>query len=114
MIRGTHKTLCAMRRYYENRELQRKTSYTWNKEADLDNIWNNCPKRKSKNYHGPVAKHFQASAGTFFIWWSDGVQTIHNHKQYWRGVIFTKTKNGIVTKYAGTDGKKCKPEIISK
>lgn len=82
-INFTRKLHKAFRRYYRNRKMQREKK--WDKGADLRHFRDSLPKSVSG---------FEASAGTFFIYWKSGICTIHNECNYWTGKILARKING--------------------
>lgn len=104
MKRMTQKLRDAMKRYYTNRAKQRSSGEEWDKQADLDNIFKYLPKSSTR---------CEATAGTFLIWWEDGVQTIHSESNYWKELVFTlKRKNGVWWQVRDWDGTKIKPTAV--
>lgn len=103
MHRLTSKMRDAMRRYYNNRKKQHEVK--WDKDADLDYII----KSKSRS-----VIMIQCVAGTFFIWWRDGVETIHKEENYYRGMIFCRRrKNGKWYQLRDWNCTKIKPKLIT-
>jgi hypothetical protein len=78
--RLTKKLATAFRAYYEDR---RNHPDTWNKTACLVAIRKSLPR--------PV-RYFEATAGTFWLKWSDGKTTVHSEHNWWTCKDWEKNK----------------------
>jgi hypothetical protein len=89
----TNKLKEAFKRYYRNRNRMRnkEEGFKWNKDADLDNIFNSLPAK---------CVYIQASAGTFWLTWKHPkIQTMHKESNWWTMKVLArydkKTKKWI-------------------
>ena len=85
-VKLSKQTRAAFKRYYDNRRDQGATG-VWNKEADLDNIFDSLPKN---------CIYYQACAGTFWLTWKrPAVQTTHDEVNYWCCKVLSRRKKGV-------------------
>jgi len=106
-MRLTSEIRAAMRRYYKNCARQGVDGYKWDKAADIEHLGDCLEKTGRVNY-------CEATAGTFMISWKDGVQTIHNRKNYWREVVCARKRGLQWVQYRDCCGEKLKtPEVLA-
>ena len=101
MNRTTKAMRAAMKAYYTNRDRSGKDGYKWDKSADVQAIFDACPQEGAGKL---FVTYLECSAGTFLLWWSDKSQTLHNHKQYEEGVLFSRTIGDSVHVYTDICG----------
>lgn len=100
MHRTTKEMRAAIEAYYSNRDRNGTDGYKWDKQADIQAIFDSCPKEADDKL---FVTYMEGSAGTFLLWWSDKSQTLHKQSCV-EGVLFSRTIGDSVHVYTDICG----------